>query len=498
MGMRTENYLRESIFILFVHKGMIIWTTLSVFAAAALLAFYWPATFSATSAVLVKSKQPDKSPEALETNVPRRFAEITKADLASEVEMLTSPAVIRGTLAELRKRNPEFYGTADAARGNDDAQVYAVLRHLKTEIVPLSNVVSVTYFDKDAKRAVETLDALLTSYLAKRAEIYNVGGTAVTFFEGQSTTFRKRLDENQEAVIKTLDDTGVADPERELKNNLELKLAAETSLTRLHNEYLDAQAKHRRIQEGVNAPGIQYFSYLDSFVIVELAKKLTELYSERNRALETYHPESDNVKYIDEQLDKTAAALKAEAAEYMRNIGEKLRATETQMADLKRQIAGYDQQNLALRKQILSMSRLDSEAQLLRFNYETYSRRAQEESVDGSLSAAGISTRINVLNKAFPSNGPVYPRPATVLPLSILVGLILGVSLAFVREYFDHTFKKPSDVLDNIGLPVIFSLSQPVDPVAEARARKRIVVAVVTLLSLSAIHYLIWLYRYFV
>jgi len=39
----------------------------------------------------------------------------------------------------------------------------------------------------------------------------------------------------------------------------------------------------------------------------------------------------------------------------------------------------------------------------------------------------------------------------------LLVGLLLGCSLGFVREYFDHTFKKPSDVMAYAGLPVIIS-----------------------------------------
>ena len=30
-----------------------------------------------------------------------------------------------------------------------------------------------------------------------------------------------------------------------------------------------------------------------------------------------------------------------------------------------------------------------------------------------------------------------------------------------MREYFDHTFKKPSDVTTYTGLPVLFSLSKP-------------------------------------
>ena len=64
--MRTEDYKRELISILFAQKNVVVWTMILVFAGAIGVAFSWPPTFSATSGILVKSKQPEKSPEALE------------------------------------------------------------------------------------------------------------------------------------------------------------------------------------------------------------------------------------------------------------------------------------------------------------------------------------------------------------------------------------------------------------------------------------------------
>ena len=51
-----------------------------------------------------------------------------------------------------------------------------------------------------------------------------------------------------------------------------------------------------------------------------------------------------------------------------------------------------------------------------------------------------------------------FPGMEVIIPLGILIGFITGLSLGFLREFFDHTFKKPSDVENFIGLPVIFSI----------------------------------------
>ncbi len=492
--MRTEDYKRELITILFVQKGLIFWTTFLIFLGSALVAFYWPPTFSASSAILVKSKQPEKSPEAMESSVPRRFTEVTKADLASEIEMLTSPEVVGAAIASLSGTYPGI--THGAGKDATSLPVARVLRNLATKVVPLSNVISIRYYDKNPRLAADLLNTLLEQYLKKRAAIYNVGGSG-SFFQDQASRFKNQLDNNDNEIIKVLDESGSADPARELQNNLNLKLAAEGELSRLRNSYVDTQGTLKQLQDALKSEDIQYFSYLDSLVIVELAKKLTELYVERGRILNTYHPESEVAMAIDEQVRNTADALKREASQYMKNVASQLKALETKIAFLEDTISGYETENLRLGKQLFVTNKMQAESQQLRFSFETYAKRAQEELVDGSLGSTGITTRVNILNRAFPSGGPVYPRPPLVLSLGLLIGLITGISLGFLREYFDHTFKQPSDVQTYTELPVLFSLGRPENPV-RSRLYGMVVIALVGLLVVFTLYnYRIWFLRYY-
>ncbi|MBF0564451.1 MAG: hypothetical protein HQK89_04345, partial [Nitrospirae bacterium] len=65
---------------------------------------------------------------------------------------------------------------------------------------------------------------------------------------------------------------------------------------------------------------------------------------------------------------------------------------------------------------------------------------------------------ITVLNKAFPSDGRVFPKKRIVIPLGLIVGFMTGCSLGFVKEYFENTFKRPSDVEVYAQIPVLFSI----------------------------------------
>src|SRR5205085_5658472 len=50
---------------------------------------------------------------------------------------------------------------------------------------------------------------------------------------------------------------------------------------------------------------------------------------------------------------------------------------------------------------------------------------------------------------------PVTPRKALNILLSLVVGLALGISLAFFQEYIDNSIKAPEDVTRYLNLPTL-------------------------------------------
>lgn len=456
---RTEDYKRELVSILFAQKHLIFWTAFLIFVGAVWIAFYWPPTYSATGTVLVKSKQPVKSPEALQDRVPRRFVDLSKEDLASEAELIKSPEVVANATRHLGAKYPSYTEGSERGQGPSEA-VYRILRNLKTEVVPLSNVISIVYYGADPEEAVDTLNTLMEEYIVQRGKIYNTGRSG-SFFKDQAGRFRNDLEEKERELLQLIEESGVSDPEKELNNSIALKQSMENELTLLRSQYLDKKADLENLQQALASEDIQYFSYIDSFVIVELGKKLTELYMERGKLLRIYLPDSEMVQTVTLQIDDTYDTLKAEATAYMNSLSKQLEAMEEKIRIAETAIARYDEQSLELGKQILETTRIEREARLSNFSYETYAKRAEEELIDNSLNESGITTSVSILNRAFPSNGPVFPKPGVVIPLGLLIGLITGCSLGLLREYFDHTFKRPSDVLTYTGLPVLFSIGKP-------------------------------------
>ena len=62
---------------------------------------------------------------------------------------------------------------------------------------------------------------------------------------------------------------------------------------------------------------------------------------------------------------------------------------------------------------------------------------------------------VEVIDEAIPIYKKVEPKPALNLSLSMILGLMVGVFLAFVLEFMDTSIKTPEDVAKYLGLPVI-------------------------------------------
>lgn len=68
---------------------------------------------------------------------------------------------------------------------------------------------------------------------------------------------------------------------------------------------------------------------------------------------------------------------------------------------------------------------------------------------------------VSILSKAVASDGqvPIKPRSLLNIAIAMVVGMMLGVGLAFLKEYLDNTIKLEQDIERLLSMPVIGSIS---------------------------------------
>jgi uncharacterized protein involved in exopolysaccharide biosynthesis len=448
---KTENYIRELYFILFAQKKIIIWTTVIIFVCSILIAFLWPPTYSATGSILVRAKKLEKSPEAIE-NVQLRLLAINKEDLLSEVNIITSPDVIERTIKELL--NKKLYKKNIKEQDAITQEIYSVQGNLQTEIIPASNVVEIVYYDKDQKHALNLLQVLMNQYLQYRFQVY-YPEEAKVFYTQESEKFKTDLEIKEDELLSLIRSANISDPEKEIEKNIAIKTDLEKELNSLITKAIEKERDIQYLDKALNEKDMQYFSFVDNSLIRELSSKMQSLFFERGKVLRAYNEKSENVQLINKQIDDTYALLKSEVNSYKKEKLNELKIIRDKIESLRSRIEAIDMRNVQLKEQFIKSRRIGREIDLYEYSHETFSKRREESD---TITSPNAPSEISILNKAFASEGPVFPKKGVVIPLGLLVGFITGFSFGFIRQYFDHTFKKPSDVQNYVDMPVIFSI----------------------------------------
>lgn len=159
---------------------------------------------------------------------------------------------------------------------------------------------------------------------------------------------------------------------------------------------------------------------------------------------------------------------------------------ETKVAELQTQISALDQQLSRLPAsgpaRATQETNIRSRQSSLLQQQATFRQKLDELQVEKALTSGGAQ----LVTPATAPSSPVEPRPVRTAALSIAVGLIFGIGLAFLFEYLDDSIKSKEDVdrvmagVPVLGLvpavagwkerdkPVVASITEPSSAAAEA------------------------------
>lgn len=481
MAANLENFRKEIITIFFAQKYVVCVTISVVFICSILIASFWPPTYSASGQLLVKGKKPESAAGSM-VDVRAVTLKLTPDELYSEIHILRSFDVIARTIKHLEEEHAYFEKKTKAPFPKRvvrkiraslkclkehilpwkkmttlvDDRIYEINEDLKVEILPLTDVLKVSYFNKDPNNAVVLVNALMEQYLIYRKQVYSPGEEEV-FFSNQADAYKKGLEEKEQELIALVNETKMSDPQKEIEGNLRVKNDLEITLHRLKDESIEKNLYIEFLEKTINSKGIEFFSFIeDNDPVTNFGISLRNLYISWKDVLRTYRPRSDHALNYEKEVEETAQAFKQEIATYRANQINQMKGIFKKILDIQDRMGDIDERNARLSEQFIVSQRLQREIELLKLSYATFSKKREESKIDRRVDPA--MSYISILSNAFPSDGPVFPKAKNVIPMGIFVGLILGFCFAFIREYLDHTFKSPKDAEAHAGLPVLFSI----------------------------------------
>lgn len=453
--MKTQDYLREFVSLFFIRKNIIIGTTIIFTILAFLIVLFYPPIYQSKGSILVKRSQPIKTPESVE-KVPIELIQVTQEDLLTEKEIISSTTVVENTAKVLRKKNLSFYQNKSMQEKAYLRLASKISQNLSMETAPKANVIKVGLTWGDSQEAKTILDTLFQVYLDYRQELYNPK-EAMSFFQNNLHQFNEALKKKEDKLLQLAEKNNVSAPMEQIRSNLLIYKSLENELIDLETKQTEISNYIQNIQSSLQSRDINFFTSVDNMEIGDLGKKLQGLVMEKEKILQVYTEQSPKAKRINRQIQTVCQGLKNEVQRNIDAQKAKLSAIQKNIAMIKPKIRNLEQRNLELYKNMVMNNRINREINLLEDSYTTFSKRLQEAQITAR-SKAGKLFSVSILSSPNTPLVPVFPDKRKVIPLGFVLGLIVGATVGFLLEFFDHSFKRPEDVYNYTDLPYVYSI----------------------------------------
>jgi capsular exopolysaccharide synthesis family protein len=328
-----------------------------------------------------------------------------------------------------------------------------------------TNLLEVTYSDRDPRFASETLNVLFDEYIDMIIkQKYEASKQATQFLKSQIAAVRTEIEEGE----KKLSEYGSA------KNILPLTAAETPTVTKLAevskaltDATLDRVNKYdayNQLKSGTltDLPAVQPNSPVQRY-----RDQYMTLSQEYARRLATVRPEYPEMQRMKAEIDSVKEALQNEQNKLVDAANADYQAAlnkERSMEGLLGQLRGeaFKANNNSIVYNSLRIE-LENKKALL----DALSKRQSETDLSSRLKSLETGNIWVVDRASFPLK-PESPNKRKNVLIGLLVGLAGGIGLAFGLEYLDNTVKTSQDVKNSTGLPTL-----GVIPSFEAEANPR-------------------------
>ena len=360
--------------------------------------------------------------------------------------------------------NPAFgvVGGRYPASGRATRQRVAgeILRtNLSVSPTRLSRLVEVGFTSPDAAFSTKVANAWAESFIQTNLE-RKVQATSYgrDLLQRQLAQLKERLDTSQRQLV------GYASAERIInlpaqsgdgRTTAERSIIAD-DLAALNSALSQATADRIQVEARYQQSGRAGASTeaLRNQAINSLRQKRAELAAEYQRLMVQFEPGYPAARAIQSQVDQLDSSIAREESRVSGSLLADYREAQERERALQAKVDQLKSSYLDLRRRSIQYNIYQQEVDTNRALYDGLLQRFKEIGVAGGVGVNNIS----VVDPADLPQKPSSPRLLVNLALSLLIGLGLGVLLAYALEQIDEAIADPAEVERRLGLPLLGSV----------------------------------------
>jgi len=371
-----------------------------------------------------------------------------EAFLETQVKVLQSDNLAWQTIEQLGlAQNPDFFSTQGEATppAPDSPIMRARLMRLfqgslDVSLLRSTHMVEVSFESTNPDLAARISNALVNDYTEYNFQKkYEATRQASGWMEQQLDELKAKVEKSQEALV-------AYERANSIVNVSDKQTVAEQKLSDLTKEQTVAEgerAKTESLYDMVKSSPDQVALLTQNDLLQKLEEKYADLKDQYVDALGQYGPKFPKVLRLEDQVNEIQSLIDREHKRVMGGIQNDYNAAVAREKIIDQEV---EQQKAEVGK----LNQLQIQHNILQRDFETNQQlydSLQQRLKDAQVSQGLRATNIHTVDPAFTPAFPVRPRKTLNIAIGALVGLMLGISLAFVLEGLEHsTVKTAEDV----------------------------------------------------
>ena len=475
----------------FRHKRVLVLCFIGVVLGVGLSAVVLPTKYRAETKLLVKRERvdpvisPDKSAQMVFHDT------VSEEEINSEVELITSQDVLQKVVVTCGLDKKKFLSGIlhpwQTQQNRTDKAVVDLRSDLQLEVLKKTNVISIAYESHDPATAQKVLATLDDTYLQKHLDVHHPSGQ-FQFFDQQADQYKKDMMTAEGQLKQFADQQGGVAPSTMRDMTLQ-KLAdfngqlqtTRASITETQTRIADLEKQSQstptrlttQMKRGDNAQ-----------VLENLKSTLVTLELKRTELLTKYQPTYPLVQEVDKQINDTRVALAKEESSPVKEETTDQNPTyawvSSELAKAKADLSGYQARETALtsiisqyndqvrklEQQGIQQGDLMRTAKADEANYLLYTQKKEEARIEDALDRTRLLNVSVVQTPAVPS---LPTRSPIVFGLvALLLASAVSIGVVFAIDYTDQSFRTPSEVLNELRIPVLAAVPAHVNATIDA------------------------------
>ena len=338
-------------------------------------------------------------------------------------------------------------GKESSENDKETLLINAFLNEVKIEPIRNTRLVKIHFDSHYPELSSRVSNTLAEEYIKQNLKTrFDATKQAKEWLTGQLEVLKAKVERADEVLRAFASKHDIVSLEE--KENITIQRLSELNeaLTKAESDRIAKEAlyKQARVANYDSLPPI-----LENTLIQELKQAHIQLDAQYMRRSETFKPEYPEMVRLKNQMETILKRLDAEMGRIIGGIKNGYESSLRRESLLRESFRRQKAKAMEMKQKAIQYNILKREADTNRDLYNGLLQRMKEAGVSATFTASNIQ----IVDGAELPTKPFKPNKRLNLLLAAVVGLFLGLGLAFFFEYLDNTIKTPEDVEQLIQLP---------------------------------------------